>query len=226
MHSLSLARGKYIALCDGDDYWTDPYKLQKQVNFMQNYPAYSMSFHERKIFHHNKTNNSENLLPEKMKKTFTHQDLIMCKTQCPPTCTLMFRKTSIHPLPDWFAKIACGDRMLSILSTQKGLCGYIPGIKPSVYRIHDKSITQGLNKTTSSLLDVESRLQIMKFDQEKVSLDYHCFKINQILKILISDYKFLTLKQKIKTTVLLTKFILKKPNEVIKLLASKKKIKN
>lgn len=51
-HDGSLARivnaackGKYIALCEGDDYWIDPYKLQKQVNFMESHPEYTMCFH-------------------------------------------------------------------------------------------------------------------------------------------------------------------------------------
>ena len=42
-------RGKYIALCEGDDYWIDPLKLQKQVDFMESHPECSMCFHKSKV---------------------------------------------------------------------------------------------------------------------------------------------------------------------------------
>ena len=51
--AIETSEAKYIAFLDGDDYWTSPFKLQKQVDLLDNNPELSMCFHNIKVFHEN-----------------------------------------------------------------------------------------------------------------------------------------------------------------------------
>ena len=73
--ALNQCKGKYIALCEGDDYWTDPLKLQKQVDFLEANEEYSACGHTAKVLYEN--TGREELYPDITEnKTCTYQHTI------------------------------------------------------------------------------------------------------------------------------------------------------
>ncbi len=75
--NLSRAKGKYIALCEGDDYWTDPLKLQKQVDFLDSHKEYNMVFHNAELQHH--TENGVTIKPfnpEEKSRDYTADEIL------------------------------------------------------------------------------------------------------------------------------------------------------
>lgn len=85
----AACKGKYIALCEGDDYWTDSYKLQKQVDFMESHPDYTMCFHN--ATEHFETGN----ISDKPFSTITNKDysgVEIYKQWIVPTASVLLRK--------------------------------------------------------------------------------------------------------------------------------------
>ena len=69
IYNFPRAKGKYIALCEGDDYWIDEYKLQKQIDFLEENDDYSICFHSVKIYDENKKEFINNTIPNVSKIT-------------------------------------------------------------------------------------------------------------------------------------------------------------
>jgi glycosyltransferase involved in cell wall biosynthesis len=127
--ALSQARGKYIALCEGDDYWTDPLKLQKQVDFLENNQEYSLTFHKIKEL----TSRSEKFTytnPDE-EKTYTLQDL--SKENFIITVSVVFKK-NMEMLPEWLKYSPIGDYPLHLLNASYGLIKYFPQ-EMATYRV-------------------------------------------------------------------------------------------
>jgi len=138
IHTLCCCQGRYIALCEGDDYWTDPLKLQKQVDFLEANHEYIFSFHDAMILNQ-KTGEKRNRIGERnIDSTVDLKSLIIQNNI--PTASLVFRNIiDFHSLPDWFSKISKGDYGLCVLLAEKGIGKYIPEVM-SVYRVHDGGV--------------------------------------------------------------------------------------
>jgi glycosyltransferase involved in cell wall biosynthesis len=138
---LGACRGKYIAICEGDDYWTDPLKLQKQVDFLEMHPKYSGAFHQTQLLEEDSTWGDPlrwwQDLGERLDITF--EDTISTR---PPfhTSSFLFRRDRLS-LPKDFSRYVSGDMALFVILSSQGNFRRIPEYM-SVYRKHPGGITE------------------------------------------------------------------------------------
>ncbi len=124
------ARGKYIALCEGDDFWTDPLKLQKQVDFLEDHPEYSMCFHNVEVVAEEGCRAETDIYDHLREGDYTGEEIITRWTV--PTCSVLFRKSCIDRLP-YHPDFKIGDNVLFLTCAS---CGKIfcMNEKMGVYR--------------------------------------------------------------------------------------------
>ena len=140
--TLQLARGKYIAICEGDDYWTDPYKLQKQVDFLEAHPDYVICYHNATIIDESGRLISHSKLPDNLKRDFSSHEL---KTGAWVLTLAMCFRNVINELPDVFFKLMCGDTFLVSVLGNYGKGKYLSNIQDAVYRKHPNSTFSSLS---------------------------------------------------------------------------------
>lgn len=135
--TLNECTGKYIALCEGDDYWTDPYKLQKQVDFLEENSEYVLTGHNAKIIDEDGNLIKESKLPNCFKRDASSEELK--KGFWVLTLSMCFRNVT-KELPLNQFKVVNGDTVLISLLGNYGKFKYLEDIKPAVYREHINGI--------------------------------------------------------------------------------------
>lgn len=133
----SRAKGKYIALCEGDDYWTDPYKLQKQVNYMEARPECSLCVHAAYKFSELRKSITESVRPSLRNKIFSVEEVIEGGGGLFATNSMVYRRETGLSIPAFYLETGIGDYPLAIHLAQHGQVCYLDEIM-SVYRIDVK----------------------------------------------------------------------------------------
>ena len=91
--------GKYVAICEGDDYWTDPLKLQKQVDYLETHPNFSMCFHRVKCFAEKGRVGQDIFGYLTSKDYFVNDCNEFFKRWLVPTCSILMRGELLHKIP-------------------------------------------------------------------------------------------------------------------------------
>jgi glycosyltransferase involved in cell wall biosynthesis len=166
---INAAKGKYIALLDGDDYWTSPDKLQKQADFLDSHSECSMCFHNAQAFNEDSNQQPWNWTAPNQKEFSTLDDL--WGGNFIATCSTMFRNNLFEKIPDWYDSFfPITDWPLYILIAEHGKIGYINEVM-GAYRLHSGGLyspyseKQKLKKT----LDFYRRInKFMNFKYDKI----------------------------------------------------------
>lgn len=130
--SLKACHGEYVAVLEGDDYWTSPHKLQKQVDFLDQHPQYAECFHDAAMLYEDGTQKPWVFSTAK-KATYTLEDLVA--RNFIPTCSTMFRNKLFSAFPEWYYEVPMGDWPLHVINAHYGDIGYIDEVM-AVYRVH------------------------------------------------------------------------------------------
>lgn len=165
LFNLFNARGKYISLCSGDDYWTDPLKLQKQVDFLEDNPDFAGAFHETEMI--DPDGNIKRIYGKDAPVVVQAEDTISTMSIF-HTSSFVF-KNEIKQLPNWIFKVISGDMALFTIVSSFGPIKKIPG-RMSVYRKHDGGVTE-TNAVVSNFYT--DRIQLIKYFDKFHDHKYH-----------------------------------------------------
>lgn len=205
--TMEEAKGKYIALCEGDDYWIDSNKLQKQVTFLEENPEYGLIYAQAKLFH----NAKQRFYRKPIGGLVLHFEEIFVKGSRIPTQTTCFQKDlfikfieEIKPLEkNWLL----GDLPLWLWFYYNSNVYYAPEIV-AVYRKLESSASHSRDFEKQKLFE-RSRYEVRNFYKAHYNLDlplewnensidfniaFHQFDRKRILQC---EFKTLEKKEKI-----------------------------
>jgi glycosyltransferase involved in cell wall biosynthesis len=144
--TLAACRGQYLALLEGDDYWTSQEKLERQVNFLDTHPSSSMCCHRVQFL--DETGFAEaDVFPSLPAGPYTIEDLL--KGNFVMTCSAVLRRDLVPALPPWFQKMKLGDWAMFALAARHGTIELMDEIM-SVYRVHQGGVWSSLSSMSRS----------------------------------------------------------------------------
>lgn len=158
---LAAARGKYIAVCDPDDYWICKDKLQIQYDILEKNPQYSLCFHRVLNYYENDGSKSLSNGTER-KGIYTQLDLSKKNFIANVSC---FFRNNYFDLPEGIEQVVSVDYVFSMLCAAKGDLYYLPKVM-AVYRKSESSIFVGKDQSKALMMSLNVRKFIINLFPE------------------------------------------------------------
>ncbi|GAB3993175.1 glycosyltransferase [Spirosoma daeguense] len=191
--NIQACTGKYVAICEGDDYWTSENKLQKQIDILEKNPDYSMCFHSALELHqYDGEESRSNIFSNLQDRTYSGQEIL--SKWLIPTASVVFRK-DVSTNFSFLDKFLFYDIVLFLRLCEYGKL-YCLNEVMCVYRRHSKSITNSNLSYKSYInhllfINMEFQKRYDKLIKELVAIEYfkqarHRFKQKSLSFVIYS----------------------------------------
>ncbi len=127
------AKGRYIAMCEGDDYWTEPDKLEKQVAYLDSHPGCSLCFHSARQVTVDGSITDGYMRPYRKDRKVSPEEIID-KTSGYAMNSMVFPVEVVEHIPDYYWNCPIGDIPMQLMMAEKGWAYYMDEAM-SVYRV-------------------------------------------------------------------------------------------
>ncbi|WP_051935904.1 glycosyltransferase [Salegentibacter sp. Hel_I_6] len=189
VYNLFSSNGQFIAYCDGDDMWTDKYKLQKQVDYLFANPDTSLTYHKVNLIDENDVPILKNEEISLSERDFSALELQRAYIQ-PPISTWCFRNL-IQDIPVEFTKIFNGDNFWISLLGNYGKGKFLKEIEPSLYRIHSRAMWSSIERSIQLKSKFNTYILLSKYYKASSRLElsnYFKDRANAYAKMVFSNY--------------------------------------
>lgn len=183
--NLPRAKGDYIAMCEGDDFWIDSKKLQIQYQFMSDHDECSLSFHDsivRDEILMLKGHSDTRFCSSLRKKDFTTEDVI--KNWFIPTQSMFIRRSALSVFPQWTNFIINVDWAIHMICSLQGKIMYVDKVM-SVYRHHENGVSNKFRK--SYFFTANSLIRVLLYFDDYSEYRYRTLIKRQVTYLLLSS---------------------------------------